>query len=311
MSIGSGSATMAAMSEKRRSSDYLAFAGLIILGIVILWGLFHAAGLLAPWLTSIFPASSPKIAVTAPKTVTADEPFTLSWKYSPGVNGMYVFLYPCADNVIFETEGAGGGSLVVPCGAAFTVVPGTSEMELVPHLAKTDESSVRLTIAFIPDDSAGKARTEGSAIVTVQPGEKVAPKPALSDTSAPTKPTTSGKKKSPPDLTVKILSTSVDPVTHTGIVMFDIKNEGGSATGEWYFMANLPADGGYLYTSPMQVSLAPGDHIVNILRFEQPVPGAALIRVDPADLIHESNETNNEALTGYGAPQPTPYPYQY
>ena len=48
---------------------------------------------------------------------------------------------------------------------------------------------------------------------------------------------------------------------------FDITNVGGSTSDVYYFSANLPTAGGYVYNSPAQARLAPGDHVINTLRW--------------------------------------------
>lgn len=312
--MAGGSATIAVMVRNRRPSDYLAFAGLVILGIIVIWGLLHAAGLLAPWLTSIFSRPGTRITVTVPAEVPAGEPFTVSWKYAPKEKGMYIFLYQCREAISLVTKGAGGGIIEIPCGAAFTVA-GINSITLTPHLIGEKEQKVPLTIAYIPSLSNTAARVEGSAVVTVVPatpakGPAPSAKPPSAMPKSPT-PSTPRAPSAPPDLVVSITSVTVDPATRVGIITFDIKNIGGSATGPWYFMASLPTYGGYLYTSPSQTSLSPGDHVVNILRFDQPEPGAATVRVDPAGLIRESNESNNVASGMLGSPSassPTSYP---
>jgi hypothetical protein len=43
---------------KRRPSDILAIIGFIIIGIIIIWGLIHAARLASPWFNSLFTPST-------------------------------------------------------------------------------------------------------------------------------------------------------------------------------------------------------------------------------------------------------------
>jgi len=115
----------------------------------------------------------------------------------------------------------------------------------------------------------------------------------------------------PADLVVRILAVGViDPATGAFVnrtpaspadvaaVQFDIANEGGSSTGVWYFDAQLPTTyAGYLYTSPGQEPLGPGDHIINTLRFTPVISGGGIFNViiDPQGRVNESNKTNNTA----------------
>ncbi|KKW35364.1 MAG: hypothetical protein UY81_C0043G0006 [Candidatus Giovannonibacteria bacterium GW2011_GWA2_53_7] len=113
----------------------------------------------------------------------------------------------------------------------------------------------------------------------------------------------------PGDLSVRILSVGViDPITGDIVprppsspydlvaVRFDIANAGTASTGPWYFSAQLPTVPPYMYSSVAQISLAPGDHIENMLRFRQAAPGGNFsVAVDGANLVLESIEANNFA----------------
>ena len=97
-------------------------------------------------------------------------------------------------------------------------------------------------------------------------------------------------------------------------VQFDIANVGGSPTGTWTFTAQLPTLSGYTYNSPAQISLAPGDHIVNTLRFTQAAQGIIQVIADPTNVISEVNEMNNTASESMSVYYNNTYPtqtYQY
>ncbi|MBI5457449.1 hypothetical protein HY971_01860 [Candidatus Kaiserbacteria bacterium] len=121
----------------------------------------------------------------------------------------------------------------------------------------------------------------------------------------------------PTDLSVQILSVEPDGAGG-GVATFDIGNEGQSSTGAYSFTAQLPTADGYLYNSPVQSSLAPGDHIVNTLRFSSAISGVFSVVVDTSK--NESNTSNNYASRQVSMPyvnynynyNPQPYPqYQY
>jgi hypothetical protein len=130
--------------------------------------------------------------------------------------------------------------------------------------------------------------------------------------------TASGGMRSPADLVVHIFAIGIiDPVTGQFInrspasssdmvaVQFDIANIGDVSTGLWHFNAQLPTgastggyggiQSGYLYTSPAQTPLGPGDHIINTLRFTQIAPGGGMFQVivDPRGEVYETNKSNN------------------
>lgn len=112
----------------------------------------------------------------------------------------------------------------------------------------------------------------------------------METTSAPT-PTPAG----PPDLEVGILRAGTTNAYET-FVVFDIANRGHTPTGVWYFSANVPTAGqSQLYISPTQISLVPGAHIENTLRFSQSIAGTFTVSVDPENRVKEANESNNTA----------------
>jgi hypothetical protein len=90
---------------------------------------------------------------------------------------------------------------------------------------------------------------------------------------------------------------------------FDIANIGGSTSGVYYFSANLPTVGGYIYNSPAQARLAPGAHVVNTLRWTESAPTGTFT----VTVTGDSNTANNFASATIGGgynypPQPTYYP---
>ena len=303
-------------------SSVLAIAGFIVLIIVVLWGLLNIATLSSPWLSSIFSKSAASIQVSAPANVTSGENFTVSWKYSTAEKGMYALLYQCRNNLRLETSGGNGTTNAVPCGAAFTVSP-TGSAVVTPILSGIATTSLPISVIFIPNaitsTSSGQAsskQAQGNVTVVVHPGAApvvVVPAPAQPTTPvAPAKPRATG----PADLSVHIISVRVDP-SGMGIAEFDIANDGASSSGMYYFEAYLPTQSGYPYSSPAQSSLAPGDHIVNTLRFSQATGGTVSITIDPSNSVHESNENNNYASQSLSMPynaypyQPAQYPYAY
>ncbi len=115
-----------------------------------------------------------------------------------------------------------------------------------------------------------------------------------------------------PDLSVTILATgylagdstdsfvpaSIIPPGARPAVKFSIANNGTNTTGPWNFLAEISTINHYVFNSPIEQSMAPGDHIVFTMGFNQAVPGPAqviTVVADPNNLIQESNEGNNSA----------------
>lgn len=81
-------------------------------------------------------------------------------------------------------------------------------------------------------------------------------------------------------------------------VKFTIRNIGTNASGSWRFSASIPTLSSYIYQSPPQQSLNPGDSIDYTLGFDQPIAGvnkiiSVTVNFDRA--INETNVTNNSA----------------
>lgn len=55
---------------KRHPSDIVAMIGLLVVGVIIIWGLIHIARLSSPWFASLFPKTAPRVEIPAPKVAT-------------------------------------------------------------------------------------------------------------------------------------------------------------------------------------------------------------------------------------------------
>jgi hypothetical protein len=286
-------------------SNILAILGFIILLAIIIWGLIHLATLASPWLSSLLNKNVPAaIEVTAPAQAISGTAFTVSWKYSPAAAGSYAFLYQCKDNFQFETPGTGGAMESIPCGAAFTVGASGNSVSVLPILSGTATTSVPLSIVFMPGAANGQ-QVQGNATVAIAPGAVQQPVPAqpaqtVTPAGAASAPA-AARVSSPADLSVNILSVNTSASGAT-VATFDIANDGGSASGTYYFEAFLPTQSQYTYTSPAQASLAPGSHVLSTLTFTQTVGGTFSVLVDPSGAVRESNRSNNYASRAVSAP---------
>lgn len=315
-------------------SDILAIIGLVILGVIIIWGIVHLVNLSTGWFRSLFPESTPSVQITAPKEVSSGTATPISWKYSSNEAGTYAFLYQCQSGFRFDFTPTPGTTMPIPCGASFTAPAPDNKLVVTPILSSTMSKnvSVPFSIVFIPSATSSK-QVVGSATITVTPGtttEAVTATSVSSNTTSAKRANTSSTHTTngssaahtvhasgPADLSVRIMAVGViDPTTGQFVanampspndisaVEFDIANYGSGASGTWYFEANLPTTGGYDYISPAQASLAPGDHIVNILRFNPVAPGGGIfsVAVDPNNEINDSNRGNNYASISVAAP---------
>lgn len=308
-------------------ANILAVAGFIILIIVIVWGAYHLLRLTGSGVTSLFSrlGGADSITITVPRETQSGTVFPLSWEYKADEAGAYSFLYQCKTGFRFDMSVEGRAS-AIPCGSAYTVGTSTS-ISLVPILAGTTTMDVPVSVVFIPAATSTEARPQGTATVRVLANTNAAP-----STPTPTAPTpttsTTPRPTGKPDLSVRIVAVGViNPVSgafenrypvgpeEIAAVQFSIANNGSASTGNYYFSANLPMQGGYLYQSPVQANLTPGSHVLNTLRFKPLMAGGGTvtISVDTTYAVSESNEGNNAAAMYVNGPTWTGYyaPYVY
>jgi hypothetical protein len=79
-------------------------------------------------------------------------------------------------------------------------------------------------------------------------------------------------------------------------VRFAVENVGTKISPQFDFTAVLPTFPSYVFTSPMQQALSPGDRIEFTLgfdTFDQSGKGIFVVNVDPASRVNEKNKDNN------------------
>lgn len=94
------------------------------------------------------------------------------------------------------------------------------------------------------------------------------------------------------------VATSTMQSSNRPAVKFTVKNIGTNKSGQWRFSASIPTQSSYLYYSPFQQSLNPGDSIDYTLGFDQPISGSNKMISVTANFDHaigESNTNNNSA----------------
>lgn len=306
--------------EQRASlvSNTLGIVGFIILIAVLIWGLFNLISLAKPWFKSVFPARGVAIAVSAPTgNVPSGQPVSISWTHAPKNGGTYAFLYQCQNDFQFRINGNN-----LPCGAAYNIPGGTKSVSLTPFLLSPTSTGAKVpfTILYSPKTSAGSATgtkasgagsAQGSGTITVVQSA-AAPTPSTGAAKPAQKPSAAAKNSGHADLSVRIISVGVihpitgnieprRPVSPSELVAvtFDIANIGGTRTGSWQFVAQLPTIPAHTYVSPIQAPLGPGDRIQNMLRFTpNSMGGVFSVTIDSAQQVTESNETNNTATQG-------------
>lgn len=175
-----------------------------------------------------------------------------------------------------------------------------------PTLSVVPTPAASTTISFAEEAPSEAPAPPRPKTVSPTAGEKTASTVQIS--GATTTRTLSGL----PDLIVTInavgylatasadsfLATSTVPAGGRPAVNFTIKNIGANTSGPWRFSASIPTQTAYIYHSPPQQSLAPGDSIDYTLGFDQAIPGSGKIISVTANFdrtVTESNSNNNGA----------------
>jgi hypothetical protein len=285
-------------------------------------------------LTSIFVPAGETVSLSAPATVQSGAPFTLSWTHDKqSVDGSYTFRYDCADGVYFTATGASGSTDTIYCNVPYNFLNAGDSLTVTPVSTKNPSIPVTVYMDFVPN-GATKATVTGKAVLTIVGNGTSGSSPATPTTpvTTPTAPTVtpgqstthtypvSGAPASNPngyvDLTARVIevgvvdknsgaffASSTPSRAVTGAdgqyriaVRFAIENNGTKTSPQFDFNAVLPTYPQYIFSSPMQQALAPGDRIEFTLGYDQPDQGGNgvfTVNVDPSSRINEPNKTNN------------------
>ncbi|MDE2079491.1 MAG: hypothetical protein KGI73_03830 [Patescibacteria group bacterium] len=140
-------------------------------------------------LTSIFVPANQTLPLSAPATVAAGQPFTLSWTSANQDGGSYVFRYDCTNGIYFTSPSPSGGTANVYCNVPFNFLNSNNSITLTPVMTDANATSVPVTIYidYIPNGKT-TATISGKATITVTASSATpATTPA---TPAPTTPVT-------------------------------------------------------------------------------------------------------------------------
>lgn len=307
----------------------LVIMALIALALVLLWGTFHLFSLSRGWLSSLWPsANGSALTVSAPSSVVAGEPFSISWKHASGTAATYALVYQCRAGLSFAIQ-ANGADHDIPCGTAIGLAPNAMSVPLIAVLSsKAGSTTAAVSILLMEGTSSPRVLAQGGTTLTILPGTGIRP---VSDTTRTGYDYAYGSEyepaqqhtRGPADFSVEIVAVGmIDPSTgafipngtpgpnDTAAIQFDIGNVGGTTSGPWSFMATLPTANGYVYTSPTQAPLPPGGHIMNTLRFTQIAlgGGVATVRMQGHDGNVANDDDSRFVRSSTQAPQYT-YPH--
>lgn len=175
------------------------------------------------------------------------------------------------------------------------------------------------TLSVVPNPTASTTISFGNAATstTTKSATPVKPKPVATTPGEKTGGTyqisgTANVLSGLPDFSINItavgylattsadsfVATSTVPSGSRPAVKFTIKNVGTNMSGQWRFSASIPTQSSYLYYSPFQQSLSPGDSIDYTLGFDQAIAGSNKMISVTANFdrtIRESDTNNNSA----------------
>ncbi len=316
------------MADQQQSpgllANILAVAGFIILILIIVWGAYSLLRLTGSGFSNVFSGfgGGDDITITVPDApVQTGRTFPLSWQYEPSEEGSYALLYQCKTGFRFDMRVGNGPVAAIPCGNAYGVGTVTS-LSLTPVLTSTSTIEVPLTVVFMPAATSTEERPQGTATITIAPKDAVTISTAPAS-QAPSSTSTQTTHTSSADLSVRIIAVGVidaasgvfverTPSNPNDIaaVQFDVKNNGGTASGAYTFSVQLPTQPVYPFISAEQASLAPGAHVVSTLRFGPLAPGGGTvaIEVDAKRAVTDANRSNNTTAIWMNA---SSYPYYY
>lgn len=141
-------------------------------------------------LTSVFVPANQTLPLSAPATIAAGEPFTLSWtNANKNAKGSYTFRYDCAENLYFTSPSPSGQDANVYCNVPFNFLNANNSITLTPFTAATAGVPVTIYIDFTPN-GATRASVTGKATLTVEPAATTTAPAATQTPSAPATPTT-------------------------------------------------------------------------------------------------------------------------
>ncbi len=241
-------------------------------------------------------SSSDVSASLSPQNVATGEDSTLKWDYDGSEAGEFSLAYDCVEGVTVSML-KGGVTKTLVCDTDYSLGTKDGSAKLTPKLAEKDAlADVDFRVTF--EDEDGKKIGEDRALLTVtsgdadlgdvEDGEEAATEGTV-DTGSKSTGSTSYVSSAPADLVIS------NPQESNGRLTFTVANQGGKASGIWYFSYSTPTSPQDVFLSPAMMSLAPGDALGLTVRFGEVEDGrhTVTVSVDPHNQISEASESNN------------------
>ncbi len=245
------------------------------------------------------------------------ERFIVSWDSDIDKVGVYNVSFGCVDNVNIDIETTSGVRRLI-CENPFTLGQNPGSVTLIANLNKENSfADVPIKISFTQGSKAALASSE--VLVTIQNGNPNAgtfgttgstitaepveqePKPTNTTTSSQTTSTRTTTSQ-PRTVVYQPIATGPADLAISNIaaignnrIAFTVSNNGGRASGNWYFNYATPTSPKETITSPIQMSLGPNQSMLYTITFNAKASGnqSVTVQIDPNNLISEASETNN------------------
>lgn len=325
---------MSETSSKSLLAKILFVIGVIIILVLLAFAIIRFAPMIFSGLAnvsssfgkSIGKSSTQALSVSTSNNDLVDgDKFNISWNYNAPGSGNYAISYACTNNAIFEIVTNNETKRLI-CNTPYSLGDNVNSVGLQANYSQENSfADIPFTVSFTKSGSNVPEDT-GEALVTIKNSNAnlatVGGDGALSSTTITGESTggpatvtsgtggTGAKSVATTPATVKYTNVStgrpdlaisnVVSVPNQSTVYFTVSNIGGRSTGTWNFNYTTPNSRSGVSTSPLQLSLAPGEGIRFTLRFLEQDSGNGTISifVDPSNLISELNEGNNSTSVG-------------
>jgi len=273
------------------------------------------------------------IEITADKSNLKDnDRFTLVWENDPAEIGSYNITYECINNVYFDIITDTDVRRLI-CENTFTL----GDVDNATLRIHFDEENAYADVPIYISYSDGDGKTsQGSVFVTVQNGTPGAytnvneddefseaedgenSNAEITTTEVSTTPTPQKSQTVTPTTQQRVVYQTVRTASPADLaisnvvvignnqVQFTVSNTGGQSTGNWLFNYSAPTNNQQVASSPLQISLAPGQAVRYTLNYFVRDGGSQTVSIalDPSNQLAESNESNNFASVTFsnGAP---------
>ena len=279
------------------------FITVLVLIFLVIKGITHAPGAfsrlasLSAELRVVSNEMTHLSLATEKTVVNSGDTFQISWT-DMKKEGSYDFSYGCTSGIALSVRSAENKPVTIPCEQTLNLPASVHGLFLTLESKESRFTDVPLFITFnTPATSSIASSSTKVTVVNATIAQKNEEPKAAAVTLKPSTPTTASVPTYT-DLSMTVLgsgvlknaifsyTTSYSTYDNTAL-RFDVKNIGTKTSAPWYFTMILPS--GEVYTSPIQSTLNPMDHIEFTLGFYLPPTIGSTATI--SGTIHASDDT--------------------